>query len=102
MRDAIVIMEEGNCLYPRCPHCDMLVPQKALNGRYLATALCRQGMDRKWRRLAEYEVWEGTERSLTAYGFPLYQVASFKYLGRVLAAEDNNWPEVVHNLQKSS
>ena len=72
--------------------------QKALNGRQLATEFCRQGMERKWHHLAEEEAWEGTETALTDYGVPLSQVTSFKYLGRVLAAEDNDWPEVVHNL----
>ena len=38
-------------------------------------------------------------RALTAYGVPLYQVTSFKYLGRVLAAEDDYWPAVVRNLR---
>ena len=55
-------------------------------------------MERKWRRLAEEEAREGTDRSLTAYGVPLSQVTSFKYLGRVLKAEDDNWPAVVRNL----
>ena len=99
MWDAIVILEESNRPYPRCPQCGMFVPQKALNCRHLATALCRQGMDRKWRSLAEEEAREGTVRALTAYGVPLYQVTSFKYLGRVLAAEDDYWPAVVRNLR---
>ena len=30
----------------------------------------------------------------------LAQVTSFKYLGRVLEAEDNNWLEVVRNLRR--
>ena len=85
-----MILEEGNRPYPRCPQCDMFVPQKSLNGWHLATALCRRGMDRKWRRLAEEEAREGTERVITAYGVSLYQVTSFKYLGQVLAEEDDN------------
>ena len=35
---------------------------------------------------------------ITAYGIPLALVIYFNYLGRVLSAEDNDWPEVVHNL----
>ena len=35
---------------------------------------------------------------LTAYGVPLYQFTSFKYLGRVLAAEDDYWPVVVRKI----
>ena len=89
MRDAVVILDKGNCPYPMCPQCDMFVPQKALNGRHLTTALYRQGMERNWSRLAEEEEQEGTERALTSYGVYLSQVTSFKYLGRVLAAEDD-------------
>ena len=47
------------------------------------------------------EAREGTERALTAYGVPLFQVYSFKYLGRVLAAEDDDCPAVVGNLRRA-
>ena len=40
----------------------------------------------------------GTERALTSYGVPLSQVTYFKYLGKVLAEEDEEWPAVVRNL----
>ena len=56
----------------------MFVPQKALNGRHLTTALFRQGMGRKWHHLAEEEAREGMEKALTAYRVPLSQVTSFK------------------------
>ena len=58
-------------------------------------------MERSWRRLAEEEAHEGTERSLTSYGVPLSQVTSFKYMGIVMAAEDNYWPAVVRNLRRA-
>ena len=35
--DTIVILEEGNQPYPRCPQCDMFVSHKALNVRHLTT-----------------------------------------------------------------
>ena len=38
--------------------------------------------------------------SITSYEIPLDPVASFKYLGIVLSAADNYWPEVVHNLRR--
>ena len=59
----------------------MFLPQKALNGRHLATQLYKQGMKRKWRHLMGEEAWKGTERALTAYGVLLSLVTSFKYLG---------------------
>ena len=73
----------------------------ALNGRNLVTEIYRQGMERKWSCLVEEEDREGMERALTTYGFPLYQVTSFKYLRQVLAAEGNAWPEVVRGLWRA-
>ena len=101
VQDKILILEEGNHPYPQCPQCDMFVPQKDLKSRNLTTAFCRQGMERKWRRLAEGEAREGTERALTAYGLSLSQVTPFKYLGLVIAAEDNDWLAVVCNLRRA-
>ena len=79
----------------------MFVTQKALNSRQIPMAFCRRLMESKWRRLVEEEAREGTERALTAYGFPLSQVTSVKYLGRVLAEEEDDWPPVVHNFRRA-
>ena len=40
----------------------------------------------------------GAEEYIKAYGIPLSLVTYFKYLGIVILAEDNDWPEVVRNL----
>ena len=58
-------------------------------------------MERKWCCLEDEEAREMMETSLIAYGVPLSQVTSFKYIGRVLDAEDSNWPEVVRNLRRA-
>ena len=79
----------------------MFMFQKALNSRHLAMDFCQKGMERKWCRLAEEKARVSTERTLTAYGFPLSQVTSFKYLGQVLAAEDDKYPAVVRNLWRA-
>ena len=39
-----------------------------------------------------------TARAFSAYGRPLEMVNSFKFLGRVISATDDDWPEVVINL----
>ena len=101
VQDTILILEECSHPYPRCHQCNMFVPQKALNDHHLTTSLCRQGMERKWRRLEEEESRERTEKELTAYGFLLSQVTSFEYLGKILVAEDDDWPEVVRNLRRA-
>ena len=88
VRDTIVILEEGNRPYPRCPKCDVSVSHKPLNGR-------------KRRRLAEEEARAGTVTETTAYGTPLTPVPSFEYLGRVMSASDDEWTAVVRNLRKS-
>ena len=49
----------------------------------------------------EEEAWEGKERALDAYGVPLSQIASFRYLGRVFVVEDNDWPAVVCNIRRA-
>ena len=38
---------------------------------------------------------------LTSYRPPLFQFTSFKYMGKVLASEDDNCPEVVRNLSRA-
>ena len=43
----------------------------------------------------------GTDIVLTSYGVSLAPFTSFKYLGRVLMAEDYDWPEVVRNLRRA-
>ena len=42
---------------------------------------------------------ESSERDFQAHGRPLEKVTLFKYLGRVLTEEDDDWPEVVVNLK---
>ena len=43
----------------------------------------------------------GAEAAITAYGIHLSPVTSFTYLGRILSVVDNDWSEVVGNLQKA-
>ena len=49
----------------------MLVPWRALNGRHHATAMCRKGVERKRRRMAEAELRDSTERAFETYGKPI-------------------------------
>ena len=101
VRDTVIILEQGDLPHPRCRRCDMLVPWRALNVRHLATAKCVKGVERKRRRLVEEEIRESAERDFQAYGRPFETVTSFKYLGRVLRAVDDDWAVVVGNLKKA-
>ena len=60
VRDTVIILEEGNLPHPWCENCGMLVPWRALNVRHKDTAMCRSGVERKRRRLAEAEIREST------------------------------------------
>ena len=101
VRDAVIILEEGNLPHPRFPRCDMLVPWRYLNGRHKSTAICRIGAERKKLRLAETEVRESMEMDFEVYGEQLQTVPSFKYLGRILTEGDDDWPAVAGNLGKT-
>ena len=83
VRDTIIILEEGNLPHPRCENCYMLVPWRALNGRHKSTAMCKSGVERKRRRLAEAEIIDRTEMAFDVYGEQIESVPRFTYLGRV-------------------
>ena len=57
-QDTVIILEEGNLPYPRCPRYQIMVPWRALNGVHLATAQCDKGAERKQRCLAEEKLWK--------------------------------------------
>ena len=44
---------------------------------------------------------ESSERAFKAYGEPLENVTTFRYLGRLLEAGDDDWLVVVGNLGKA-
>ena len=64
----LVILEEGNLSHPRCARCNILVPRRALNGRYLAMSQCARVVERKRRRLVEAETRKSLKRAFKAYG----------------------------------
>ena len=97
----MLILEEGNLPHPQCPMCDMLVPWWDLNVMHWRTAQFRKGGGQKRRRLAAEEERLVVSRSFVPNGIPLEMVTSFKYLGRVISASDNDWPEVVRNMKKA-
>ena len=79
----------------------MLVPRQNLNGRHPATAQCARGAEWKSWQLAEGEMRESSERAFEAYWEPIQNLLTFRYLGRVLTAGDNDWLAVVGNLGKA-
>ena len=101
VQEIVVILEEGNFPHLRCSQCDMLVPCMTLNGRHHATATSKKGAERKRRQMEDAELQDITERAFEAYGKPLETVWTFKYLGRVMTAVDDDWPAVAEKLLKA-
>ena len=94
-QDTIVIMVEWNLPRPHCLACDMFVSWMALNLRQLSSDLCERGFERKRRNLAEEEARAGAAAALRAYDCPLETVSSFKYLGHLLTATENDWTAII-------
>ena len=67
---------------------------------YWRTAQCKIRSERKLRSLLAEEEQAITSRKFSAYRHPLEMVNSFRYLGRVISAADEDWPKVVRNLAK--
>ena len=76
----------------------MMVPRRALNNRHLSMSQCARGGERKRQQISESETRESSKRGFEAYGEPLENVTTFRYLGRVLTEGDDDWLAVVGNL----
>ena len=61
-------------------------------------AFYQQGEEMKRSCLEEEEERVGDEAAITAYWTLLAPITSFNYLGRILSAANDDWPEVVRNL----
>ena len=69
-----------------------------MNGRHWRTVKFKKGDERKRRRPESKEERAVIYRAFSPYGCPLEIVTSFKYLGWMISAADNDWLGVVINL----
>jgi hypothetical protein len=72
-----------------------------MNGRHYETALCKDGVARKVQHAAAERAHLALSQMFTAYGEELERVEVFKYLGRLLAYNDNDTQAVRNNLKKA-
>jgi hypothetical protein len=72
-----------------------------MNGRHYETALCKDGVARKAQYAAAEHAHLALSQMFTAYGKELERVEVFKYLGRLLAYNDNDTQAVRENLKKA-
>ena len=97
----IVILEEDNHPHPCCPACGIFMPWAEMNNSNPTTAICTQGDNRKQQWLLEEGAWAGSATVFRDYGKPLEIMLYLKYPGRLIPTTENDWPEVIVNLQKS-
>ena len=71
-----------------------------LNGKHQRTWICCEGWERKKQHEATEAVRIALVRTFTAYGEDLERVEVFKYLGRLLAYNDNDSQAMQSNLKK--
>lgn len=97
VQDVLIIDEEGPL--PRCNNCDMFVAEVSL--RHQNTAKCRDGAERKRKRLLDVEILHCTDRWFYVGGAELEQVECFNYLGRVLSSDGADLYSVIQNVNKA-
>jgi len=99
--DMLIIQEEG--ILGRCDQCGMFVttdtPQEL--AKHQRTKICIAGAARYAKR--QHEVLQQTARHVRFIvdGNELESVHSFRYLGRMLCDDDNDWLAVSTNLKKA-
>jgi hypothetical protein len=72
-----------------------------MNGRHCETALCKDEVARKVQHAAAEHAHLALQNTFTVYGEGLERVEVFKYLGRLLAYDDNDSQAVCGNLKKA-
>jgi len=100
-QDLVVLPSEGSVPFPKCERCGMQTEIGALYGQHRHTRLCREGWIRKKQHEAAEAARVALRKTFTAYGEDLERVEVFKYLGRLLAYDDNDSQAMRSNLKKA-
>ena len=95
--DTIIIEEEGRL--PRCDNCGIF--QKLVDQKHKLSADCKKATKSRQARLDEKVQLSARQFKFTVSGIPIERVKEFKYLGRILEEDDNDWPALQANLTKA-
>lgn len=79
----------------------MHVTYLAINRGHTNTALCTRGTALRRRREAATTIQRARAVNIQVLGNDLERVTTFKYLGRVLAANNSDWPALFANINKA-
>jgi len=94
--DTIIIEEEG--ALPRCDHCGMYT---RLTASHTQSQTCQAGAARFESRRLEIAQRAARHTVFTVHGNPIETVHSFRYLGRMVCSDDNDWLAISTNLKKA-
>ena len=81
----------------KCSVCGMEVPEKGHKG----SQMCERARQRGEKRRQVQANREAAGVEFVVNGQPIETVTEFKYLGRVLASDDDDWPAVKANIHKA-
>jgi hypothetical protein len=95
--DVIEITNEG--LLPRCPHCRMFVKQ--VDDAHLRTSECQKGFKRNVKRQTVAIQVAACNHRFTVNGSDLEVVHHFRYLGRLLSDDDDDFFAIKNNICKA-
>ena len=79
----------------------MFVAGRALCTTHQNSKECRDGVERKQRRLEIAATSAAHEVTLKSQADDLGSVDVFKYLGRLLTYNDDDWPAISGNIKKA-
>jgi hypothetical protein len=97
-RDKVIVKKEGRS-YPRCTYCGMQT-DPAVRGHW-RTESCSIGTERRVQREAAVTSALALRCTFTVHGDVLERVEVFKYLGRLLAQDDDDVQAVRQQIRKA-
>jgi hypothetical protein len=100
-QDLVVIPSEGTVPLPKCERCGMQTEAGALYQKHQCTRLCREGWERRMQHEATEAARIALARMFTAYSEDLERLETFKYLGRLLAYDNNDSQAMQSNFKKA-
>ena len=100
-QDLVVLPSEGPVPFPKCERCGMQMEIGSLYGGHRHTQLCREGWAKKKQHEAAEAARVALQKPFMAYGEDLERVEVFRYLGRLLAYDDNDSQAMRSNLKKA-
>jgi hypothetical protein len=96
--DKVIIKKEGRS-YPQCTYCGMQTDPKVCG--HWRTESCSIGADRRIQRKAAVTSALALRCTFTVHGDLLERVEVFKYLGCLLAQDDNDVQAVRQQIRKA-